>query len=166
MCKSHLGGTGFEGMKESWRAAETLGTVRGHRRPLVKVQPQLQLMAQYLKESCLGAEACHHEERAYERLLVKPNYSRSQQCFGDASAIRWPPRTAAVVEYRQLEPRRQAVCYKGQSWKSDPSPWRSPEDHELDPRHWTIGVWVLLLVVTVPWCFPLEGRKYFSGAHS
>jgi hypothetical protein len=37
------------------------------------------------------------------------------------------------VEYRQLEPRRQGVCYKGQSWRSDPSPWRSPEDREWIP---------------------------------
>ena len=44
--------------------------------------------------------------------------------------MRGPPRTAAAVEYRQLEPRRQAVCYKGQSWRSDPSPWRSLEDIE------------------------------------
>jgi hypothetical protein len=37
------------------------------------------------------------------------------------------------VEYRQLEPKRQCVCYKGQGWRSDPSPWRSPEDHEWIP---------------------------------
>jgi hypothetical protein len=45
MCRSHPGGTGFDIMKESWRVAE-VGTVRGHGRPLVKVQPQLQLKAQ------------------------------------------------------------------------------------------------------------------------
>jgi hypothetical protein len=48
--------------------------VRGHRRPLVKVQPQLQLMVQdrrgYTKELRLGTM-----KRAYERLLVKPNGS-------------------------------------------------------------------------------------------
>jgi hypothetical protein len=26
-------------------------------------------------------------KRAYERLLVKPSYSRRQQCFGDASTM-------------------------------------------------------------------------------
>ena len=26
-------------------------------------------------------------KRAYERLLVKPSYSRKQQCFGDASTM-------------------------------------------------------------------------------
>ena len=31
------------------------------------------------------------------------------------------------------------MCYKGHGWRSDPSPWRSPEDRELDPRHWTVG---------------------------
>jgi hypothetical protein len=51
-------------------------------------------------------------KRAYERLLVKPSYSGRQQCFVDASTMRLPPRTAATVEYRQLKPRRQGVCYK------------------------------------------------------
>ena len=45
MCKGHPGGTGFEGMKGSHSAAEA-HSVRGHGRPLVKVQPQLQLKAQ------------------------------------------------------------------------------------------------------------------------
>ena len=49
-------------MVQVLKAAEALGTVRGHGRPLVKVQPQLELMAQDLKRSCIGAEACHHEE--------------------------------------------------------------------------------------------------------
>ena len=48
-------------------------------------------------------------KRTCEWLLVKPNYSRSHQCFGDASVMRRPPRTAAGVEYKQLEPRRQAT---------------------------------------------------------
>jgi hypothetical protein len=39
-----------------------LSTVRGHRRSLVKVQSQLQLMTQDLKGSCKGVEARHHEE--------------------------------------------------------------------------------------------------------
>jgi hypothetical protein len=30
------------------------------------------------------------------------------------------------------------VCYKGHGWRSDPSPWRSPENRELDPRHWMV----------------------------
>jgi hypothetical protein len=32
------------------------------------------------------------------------------------------------------------VCYKGHGWRSDPSPWRSPEHRELDPRHWMVGI--------------------------
>jgi hypothetical protein len=43
MCKSHPGGTGFEGMK-SHAEQLRLGTMRGHGRPLVKVHSQLQLM--------------------------------------------------------------------------------------------------------------------------
>ena len=45
MYKNHANGTGFEGMKGSHSAAEA-HSVRGHGRPLVKVQPQLQLKAQ------------------------------------------------------------------------------------------------------------------------
>jgi hypothetical protein len=33
------------------------------------------------------------------------------------------------------------VWYKGHGWRSDPSPWRNPEDRELDPRHWMVGDW-------------------------
>jgi hypothetical protein len=62
---------------KAWRGhAEQLrlGTLRGHGRPLVKVQPQLQLMAQdrrdHAKELRFGTM-----KRAYERLLVKPSYS-------------------------------------------------------------------------------------------
>jgi hypothetical protein len=39
-CKSHPGATGFEVM-ESHEEQLRLGTVRGHGRPLVKVQPHL-----------------------------------------------------------------------------------------------------------------------------
>ena len=63
-----------------------LGTVRGHGGPLVKVQPQLQLMAQdrrgHAKELRLGTI-----KRAYERLLVKPSCSRRPQCIGDANTM-------------------------------------------------------------------------------
>ena len=45
MCKSHPGGTGFESMR-GYEEQLRLSTVRAHGRPLVKVQPQLQLMAQ------------------------------------------------------------------------------------------------------------------------
>jgi hypothetical protein len=153
MCKCYPGVTGLK----AWRGHTEqlmLGTVRSHGRPLVKVESQLQLMAQdwrgHAKELRLGTM-----KRAYERLLLKPSYSWRQQCFGDASTMRWPPRTAAALEYRQLKPRRQAMCYKGQSWRRDPSPWGSPEDSELDPRHWMVGEWFLLLIVNVPWYFSL-----------
>ena len=69
----------------------------------------------------------------------RPRTEGVMQCFGDASTMRWPPR-AAAVEYRHLEPRGRCMCYKGHGWRSDPSPWGSPEDRELDPRHWTVGV--------------------------
>ena len=50
------------------------------------------------------------------------------------STMRWPPRTAAAVEYRQIECGRQSVCYKEQDCRSDPSPWRSSENHVCIPN--------------------------------
>ena len=141
---------------KAWRGHRgklRLSTVRCQTWPLVKVQPQLQLSQDWrghAKELRLGTM-----KRAHERLLLKPSYSGRQQHFRDASTMRRPPRIAAAVEYRQLEPRRQCVCYKGHGWRSDPSTWRSLEDRELDPRHWMVGDWFLLLIVTVPWYFSL-----------
>ena len=79
-----------------------------------------------------------------------PRTEGVMQYFGDASTMRWPPRTAAAVEYRQLDPRRHVMCYKGQGWRSDQSPWSSPEDHELDRRHWTVGVWFYFWLLLCP----------------
>jgi hypothetical protein len=45
MGKNHPGGTGFEGMKGSWTAAEAWHCERPWK-VIVKVQPQLQLTAQ------------------------------------------------------------------------------------------------------------------------
>jgi hypothetical protein len=60
--------------------------VRGHGRPLVKVQPQLQLTGQdrrgHAKELSLGII-----KRACERLLVKSSCSRRPQCVGDVSTM-------------------------------------------------------------------------------
>jgi hypothetical protein len=121
MDKNHPGDTGFETWRGSswWEAS----TVRGQERSLVKAQPQWQLKAQDWRAH---AEKLRLStvKRAYEKLFVKvqSSYNRRQQCFGDANTMRWPPRTAAAVKYRQLELRRQGVCYKGQSSRSDPSP--------------------------------------------
>jgi hypothetical protein len=142
MCKSHPGGTGFG----TWRGvAVMLGTVRGQKKPLVKVQPQWQLRAQDWRGHA-GKLRLSTMKRDYEWLFVKVQSSCSgrQQCFGDASAMRWPSRTAAAVEYGQLESRRQCVCYKGQSWRSNPSPRRSL---------------ILFLIVTDPWYFSLLKEK-------
>jgi hypothetical protein len=94
-------------------------------------------------------------KRANERLLVKTSFSRRQQGFGDASTTRWPPPVAEAVEYRQPKPRRQSVCYKWQSWRSDPSPWRSPEEH------WTVGVWFCFWLWLCPDIFPSWSKKVF-----
>jgi hypothetical protein len=70
------------------------------------------------------------------------------------------------VEYRQLEPRRQGVGYKGQSWRSDSSPWRNPEDHERIPAIELLEFDFAFDCDCALIFFPLEGRRYFSGAHS
>jgi hypothetical protein len=74
-------------------------------------------------------------------------------------------KTAASVENRHLEPRRQGVGYRRQSWKSDPSPWRSTQDCEWFPDIGQLefdfafdGDYTLIF-------FPLEVRKYFNGPH-
>jgi hypothetical protein len=70
----------------------------------------------------------------------------------------------AAVEYRHLEPKRQGVCYKGQSWRSDSSPWRSLEDGE-----WISDIGQLEFDFAFE-CdcavifFPLDVRRHFSGA--
>jgi hypothetical protein len=95
MCKSYPGGTGFEGMKGSHRAAEALHceweAMEGHWwRCILSCNwwPRNEgVMQKELRLSTM--------RRAYERLLLKPSYIGRQQHFGDASTMRWPPRTAA-----------------------------------------------------------------------
>ena len=150
MCKSHPGGTGFEGikavMKSSWGSA--LWEAReGHwwRCSL----------------SCNGWPRTNGVmQRSWSLTprwepLVKPSCSGRQQCFEDASTMRWPPRTAAAVEYRQLEPRRQAVCYKGQIWRS---PWRSTEEWLWFPD--IRQSLIFLSIVTMPWYFSLLKKVF------
>jgi hypothetical protein len=43
--------------------------------------------SQGLKWSCKEHEVCHHEERVYERLLVKLSCSGRPQQIGDASTM-------------------------------------------------------------------------------
>ena len=148
MIKSHPGGTGFEGMKVSWRAAE-VWHCESHGRPLVKVQLSCNWWprTEGVMQRSWGLAPWREPMRGY---------CWSQVTVEDSSILEMlVPRTAAAVEYTQLELRRHGVCYKGQGWRNDPSPWRSPEDCELDPGHWMVGDWFLLLIVSVPWYFSL-----------
>ena len=145
MCKSHPGGTGVEGIKSIW----------GYRRS------QLQLMAKnwrnHAKELRLATM-----KRAYEKLFMRTSCSGRQQSFGDTSTMKWPPSTAAAVEYRHLEPRKKSVCYKEQSWSSVPSLWRSPEDHEWIPDIGRLEFDFAFDCDCALTFFPLEGRKCFK----
>ena len=82
-CKSHSGGTGFEGMKGSWRAAEAWNCERPGK---AIGEGASVVVGSELKGSCkklrLGTM-----KRNYERLLVKPSCSERSQCARDASTI-------------------------------------------------------------------------------
>jgi hypothetical protein len=85
MYKSHSSGTGFEGMKGSWGAAEAWHCER-LRKAISEGAASVAADSPGLKGSCkevwLGIM-----KRAYERLLVKPICSGRPQCTGDASTI-------------------------------------------------------------------------------
>ena len=61
ICKSHPGGASFEGMKESWRAAEAQHYERPWEAIGVGATP-VAIDGSGLKGSCKGVEAWHHEE--------------------------------------------------------------------------------------------------------
>ena len=61
MCKSHPGGTGFEGMKELSRAAEAWHCERPWK-ALGEGSASVAVDGLGLKGSCKGVEAWHHEE--------------------------------------------------------------------------------------------------------
>ena len=84
ICKSHPDGTGFEGMKGSWRTAdawycESPGEATGKGAASVADE------GSGLKGSSKEDEAWHHEE-AYERLLVTVQPS----CSRDPSILEMP----------------------------------------------------------------------------
>jgi hypothetical protein len=61
MCKSYPGGTGFEGMKGSHRAAETLHCERPWK-AIGEGAASVAIDGPGLKGSCKGVKAWHHEE--------------------------------------------------------------------------------------------------------
>jgi hypothetical protein len=65
MCNSHPGGTGFEGMKGSWRAAEAQDCERPWK-AIGKGAFLVAIDSPGLKGSCKGDEAWHHEESLWE----------------------------------------------------------------------------------------------------
>ena len=61
MCKSHPGGTGFEGMKGSRKAAEARHRERSGK-AIGEGAASVAIDGPGLKGSCKGVEAWHHEE--------------------------------------------------------------------------------------------------------
>ena len=68
MCKNHPGGTGFEGMKGSWRAAQVWPCERPGK-AIGEGIASFAVDGPGLKGSCKEVEAQHHERL----LLVKPS---------------------------------------------------------------------------------------------
>jgi hypothetical protein len=60
MCKCHPGGTGFEGMKGSCRAAEAQHCERPWK-AISEGTTSVAIDGPGLKGSCKGIEICHHE---------------------------------------------------------------------------------------------------------
>jgi hypothetical protein len=61
MCKNYLDGTGFEGMKGSWRAAEAWHCERPSK-AIGRATASAAVDSPRLKGSCREIEAWHHEE--------------------------------------------------------------------------------------------------------
>jgi hypothetical protein len=59
-------------------------------------------------------------KRAYERLLVKPSYHGINSVLEIQCHV-MTMKNSSSSAVQALEPIRQVVCYKGQSWRSDPS---------------------------------------------
>jgi hypothetical protein len=80
-----------------------LGILRGQRRPLMKMQPQLQLMAQDWRgyARSWGLASWREPMRGYWWSFVAVEDPRILEI---ASTIGWSPRTAAAIERRQSEP--------------------------------------------------------------
>lgn len=81
----------------------------------------------------------------------------------------WTHRTSAAVEWSHLECRRQDVAVvEGRAGRVTQGPWQCSLDGEWSPDigHWVLYiVWVwfwFIHVVSMPWCFHLEVRKYLT----
>lgn len=80
-CKNHPGGTGFKGIKGSWRAAEAWHCERPGK-DTGEGSVSVAVGSSGLEWSCKEVEAWH-----LERLLVKSSCSRGLQHIGDASTM-------------------------------------------------------------------------------
>lgn len=148
--KSHSGRTGFEGMTEAWRAAESW--------PLVRCSLNSCGKAQVWRAH---AERLKLEWRSYWWSAAQLQYNPQQD--GDASTMGRAPRTAAL-EWILPHVRRQAVCAAaGGAGEVTHALWKVPEEHEWIPDSWA------LLPSDCDCSFPLEVRTsliYFTEAHS
>lgn len=121
--KSLPNGPGSEGLKGSWRRAETSHGVAGLESP----------------------------KRVQERVLVKvqPNCSKEPECAGDDSSLGQPPRTAEAVEWTSQGLKdKLSVLQRTEPEKSLKS-FGGVKRWGVNPRHWTLTYlhsWSLVLL--------------------
>lgn len=79
-------------------------------------------------------------KRDQEGLLVKVPFSCSRRSkhFGDGSTMGWSPKSAAAMEWSQLESRKQAVC--ATEWGDGEwlKPLEKPRRSWVNPRYWAL----------------------------
>lgn len=111
------------------------------------------------KGSRREAAAWHHEEsRAQGELLVKVQPRRLSS--SEKPGLWMTPPTAAGSRGSLGD---KLCVLQRKAPRTEPIPQRAPERRK--PRHWPLGYLqfasAFVQVVTVPWLFPLEVRKYF-----
>lgn len=61
---------------------------------------------------------------------------KKTQHLGDSSTMGWPPRTAAMVECSQMEPRQSVCAAKGRAGEMTEAPGRSPQLKKVQIIFW------------------------------
>jgi hypothetical protein len=123
MCKNHSHGTGFEGMKGSWRTAKSW-----HWERLVKAigkgTASVAVNSPGLKRSYKEIEVWHHE-----RLLVKPSGSRK---FSESEM----PVHGMTTKKSSKSGVKTTLPWSAIESRCDPSPLEDTIRSSVDPRPW------------------------------
>lgn len=166
MCKSRLSSNVFESIKGSWITIEAgyckqSGEATGEGTARIVIEaPELMDCRETLKHGTI--------ERTQEWLLMKvpPSFNTRPQHFRVLVHHGW---IAKYSSSHWLKPKRLVVCIvEGEPEKRSRHFGGVPRNSEwiLDVRYqviYTFGVWFCTIqVMTVPWFFLLEVRKYLT----